>query len=205
MLKDYYSALGEFVDQFAKTENFLFWTLHIVSGIELPVFNAFLSGTRARTAISYFKRLYETRDSELPPWLMEAFSQFATINTERDLILHSGVTPDRTFSLVVSNKDRAHVARAIRSIPVTPDTLADMTTDLEQVAKLIELWLMLCESDRLRAKYPSQKIKITVAPNALEKALHRSWLYKPSQLVTNGRGSHSPAPAPSPRPKASPK
>jgi hypothetical protein len=204
MLKDYYTALGEFVDEFAKTENFIFWTLHVVSGIETPVFNALLSGTRARAAISYLRRIAETRDTELPQWLTDAFGQFGTINTERDLILHSGVTPTIGLALLVSNKDRAHVSRSARTIPVSAEVLERMTNDLQKISKLLSIWLMTDEIASLRAMFPSPKIKVSVAPDALEHVLRKSWLYKSPQPESKDRKSPPATPKPSRQRKPSP-
>jgi hypothetical protein len=134
---DYYAALGKFVHVFASTEAAMFVTLCLVSRIDLRTFQALLSGTRARSAMDYMRRLYEVRHEAFPKRLDEALGQFSTINTVRDLILHSG-TQKGGGGLEVSNALRAHATRSLRTIPMSPKFLAAMTEDLHTISAALE-------------------------------------------------------------------
>lgn len=178
----YYVALGRFVQTFATVESTIFMALCLVSGTDLKAFQAMLSGTRTNTACGFMRRLYEALEKTLPHQLDEALSQLATINTDRDLILHSGVVECGDGLLRASNAIRAHAPRAHRALPVSVSALRQMTADLKTISARLEL-----EMFDAAAKQELPSVRFRITRDQLLRLSRKPLLYKAAQPSTKGR------------------
>lgn len=128
--KEYYAALGKFIDYFSRAESVIQVVLWKVSDIEESVAKAIFSGTRTRTAVDFIKRVAETKDITIPQDIVEAFGHLNAINTARDNIVHWGTSESRDGSRIISNSFMAHTERAIKEFHISTSALNDMTSDL---------------------------------------------------------------------------
>jgi uncharacterized glyoxalase superfamily protein PhnB len=119
-IERYWRALGKFAHRYAEVEFALNHVLRIAAGVSVKNAQALFSGVRAREAMTFIRRIYESRGEPLDPWLARAFPRLADITTVRDKILHQGFRfkgqrvfasdlhrnmPEKASSLLVSVDD----------------------------------------------------------------------------------------------------
>jgi hypothetical protein len=165
----YYLALGRFIVMYADIEGSLFVTLMRAAGIELKTAQALFSGTRVGGAISFIRRLYETRNTEIPARLDEVFRHLNAITTFRDDLLHNGVKYLGTH-LQSTNELKAHADRTLVVRDVSPELLDAMTDDLRVIGFYLAVRLTVADED--------------IPPSSL---LRAPWRYTPALPSTKGQ------------------
>jgi hypothetical protein len=132
----YWQALGEFIETFASAELMLFTYLYLCAGINKSLGRALFGGLHVDQIIQQIRRIWavEMRHPELKDNLEEAIKQFATINTQRNVIIHhaSFVTSDK--GRITSTISRARQPTLIREVRVSLEILKEMTTDLSKIS-----------------------------------------------------------------------
>ena len=156
----YYLALGRFITNFSKVENYLLRLVRMEAGLTPQIAPALLSSLRIMQAIDALRRVHEAKGTAIDTQLKRALDQLANINTARNWIVHWGVDFTDPLAPVVSNKGLAHNAESLRQIPVSVETIHDMTYDLGQLSFLFQA--------HLNPEWDSKGAK----------AEARTWLYK---------------------------
>lgn len=183
----YYVALGRFIDSFAITEAMMFLLLSQFSKVGKRTAQVLFSGVRVDAAMSHIKRLTETNNTPLfmRGEILYVFTQIALINSARNDIVHYGAWPKDDGQLTVSNSLVAqYVAGRLREIPISPELLDAMTTDLDKINFHLSLIL--------KTKPSREHLRMTHAA-----VLQAPWLYKPPAQV----GSQGKNPKTSPKRK----
>ncbi len=172
--KAYFLALGEFIDQFARTEMFLHVILRHYAKINWDVGAAILSGVRVDTAMSFIKRITEIHDpgEETRIEINDLFQQLAEVNKLRNDIVHYG-SQVRDDVRIVSNRIAAHTHDRIREFSVSPQTLKDAATDLNAIN--VRLSFRVLHHMPIGLHKPFEPI------------LNAPWRYKPPQRDSNRR------------------
>lgn len=176
----YHLALGRFVEAFATAETSLHVLLWAVSATTVGVSRAIFSGTRARTAIDFIRRIAEAERMPLGDALDDAFTRFSTINTVRDRILHYGSNSSDGIGAarLVSNRLTAHSPNSLFELPVSPKMLHEMTEDSMKLAAIFAGTAMSSAADQHPEVW-----------RGFELRAQTPWLYKPVQQVPKSRKS----------------
>lgn len=185
----YYLSLGHFIGAFSDVEQQLFLLLMLEADLSLATAQSLFSGTRAKSAMQFVGRLYESRFEEMPTRLKEAFHQLAAINTARDQLVHWAFDRDvarRTKKMVVSNNVRAHTPTSRREIEMSTELLSCLRADLLIIYAVLDVHM-----DYLMRDIPDENPRSAKVTAAFEKIAQFPWLYKPPQ-PTNPR-DRSPA------------
>lgn len=130
------------MSQYAQVEAAMFHLLTTVSRLDMRTAQSILSGTRLRTAASFIRRIYESRNATPPERLVEAFVQANTITTVRDQVLHFGSYADAD-GFISSTWTRAHTQPAIRKLDASPHVLDAMTEDLSTIEAILQVQTIL--------------------------------------------------------------
>jgi len=162
----YYEALGRFVDAFADVETAITLVLWHYAATPHEIARAVFSGVRVDAAIQFIRRLSNV--IEIPRWdeLDGVLAQLATINSVRNDLLHYGAKGSADGTLTVTNWFRALTTDRVKSYPISPQILLDMTADLQKIILHLQTghtgrhWLL-----------PTAKMMI----------LREPWRYKPGQ------------------------
>jgi hypothetical protein len=157
-------ALGEFVLEFAAAESQLLETLRVVGKVPKEFSRAALGGVRAEVAMQYVNRLFEIKPPRKRTLALyhEVFPRFRAINSARNLILHYGISEEG----VSTDKSRALTEDKARSIPVSPEILAEMIEDLIKINAILTVNLLVLQ-------------KRGVHPTDLWNVVRRPWSYTP--------------------------
>ena len=156
-------ALAQFVLMFAKVENAIVRTLQRLSKVSVEVAQAIFSGVRSEGAIQNINRILEISDpinDANRKRFSRAFEQFRHINDVRNLLLHHGKT--------------ALTESRVRSIPISAETLEQMTEDLGKIDALLTLTAIARGGDLEDA-------------DAIYRELQKPWLYKPPRQSPRAR------------------
>jgi hypothetical protein len=134
-LRAYYLALGEFADAFAWTELLMHFVLRWHTKTTALVSRAVFSGVRTDQTTGYLRRLAEAGLIEPAEWadLLPVIEQLKLINDCRNAILHHGAADVALGRGYVSNQALALTIGRIKSFPISPEILGDMTSDLRKI------------------------------------------------------------------------
>lgn len=133
MVDEFCTTLGRFILVYAQTESVLKSLLASSANLSLQSSRALFSGTRARSAMDYVRRLYEAHGWNLVPKLKASFEQLATITDMRDKLLHQGFIHIGNGEFVTTNIATAHTEKTLKTYPVSVETLLEMTEDLQTI------------------------------------------------------------------------
>lgn len=167
----YLAALGRFVHAFSQIEAHLTVVLWVAAKIDFDIARALLSGVRIDGAINLLGRTMDARGIIGPnrTSLDAALQQLGLINKMRNDVLHYGATALANGELIVSNKMSAHLISRLREVPISVQSLDDMTYDLDKI------WVQL-EVSGHRLIFPDLQFSI----RGYDERLQRAWRYKPA-------------------------
>lgn len=184
----YYTALGNFVNNFSQVETTLQHTLWMVSGVKADVAPAIFSGLRVEGCLQFLRRIADAKKWNSPKKqaLEEIIARLGPINKLRNDILHYGATMDLSaeHSWLISNRGFAHTPQKIREFLITPSLLDNVSSDLR---KLFYLIIVLGLRELFGPKGGAW-VKRRFAP-----FLKPAWLYKPppqAKTVGKNRKTH---------------
>src|SRR5690606_18894907 len=134
-LRDYYEALGRFVDMFARTEAAVTPTLWHYAKTVPEIAKIVFSGTRTDLPSTFNRQIAEATgvSQELRDDLDDVLRHLTDINKVRNHVLHYGAEPESVA------QGRAIVSDALRAkgepttFPISPTILSDMTSDLHKI------------------------------------------------------------------------
>ena len=134
-LKEYYEALGRFVDMFARAETALTLTLWHYAKTAPEIAKIVFAGTRIEQGSTYIKQLVEATGAseERRNDLQDVLQQLGIINGVRNAILHYGTEPESIAegSAIVSDAIRAKGQPS--TFPISPTYLNEMIEDLYKI------------------------------------------------------------------------
>jgi hypothetical protein len=180
----YHLALGAFIEAFAVAELWVLRALWATAGVEENIGQAALSGMRSRGAIDLIKRLFETRDKNLPADLELSFNQMNAINSMRDNVVHWGTSYSGQSlfeaQLVVSNEYLAHSPKRKQTYPISAKILDEMREDLDTIIAVLRHYTI--------SSWPDSSIKEELlsrdASLVLRPLLLVQWKYKSTQPLS---------------------
>jgi hypothetical protein len=189
---EYHKTLGEFVSKFSEVEANLISALWHFAGVQRPIAQAVLTGTKVEGAISFINRVADAKHwrKSRRASFKEFSDQFGLINKLRNDILHNGSNWTASQTWTVTNRFFAHAPSKIRTYPVSADLLKRAKSDLE----LIETKLILFTWGYAMKPKTKRDFK--------ESALH-PWQYKPPLGFESGQTNQKTPHKQSNRPKAS--
>jgi hypothetical protein len=134
-LREYYEALGRFVDMFARAETAVALTLRHYAKTPPAVAKIVFAGTRTDPSSKFIRQIAQATgvSQELRDDLEEVLQHLTIINTVRNYVLHNGAEPESVA------QGRAIVSDALRAkgepttFPISPEVLRDMTSDLHKI------------------------------------------------------------------------
>jgi hypothetical protein len=175
--REYWEALGRFVEGYAELEQAMSGLLWNLTKISTPIARAVFSGVRAEAASQYINRIFEATKVE-PPWraaFQEVCSRLGPITEARNLIIHHETRRKRrSGDAVVTNKRVALNQKRLRERPMSATILDEMTADLDKI--VAHLVILLWFSDGA----PAGEIKFMRRVVYAEE-LASLWRYKPPQ------------------------
>ena len=125
----YWLALGRFTSEYSRVETCVQTLLWIVAETPPKTAQAIFSGTKTDTACRFIRRLFESRNEDLPELLSRAFDRLAIINTVRNDIIHYGIQYDEASRMVTSNAMMALPGKE-RKTHISPLVLEQLWGDL---------------------------------------------------------------------------
>lgn len=175
--RDYWQALGRFIDQFASVEKHMQIMLRHYAAASEAVGRVVFSGHRINDGIDTVNRLLDARAlPRVKARLRPVFGQLAQINTTRNNIVHWGVTHDWAAGLavtspgvLVTNRHLVQPGRTEQRYLVSLDDFGDMTADLIKIGMHFNVEMYRDHLNRQLYR------------RALREVLNASWSYKPPQ------------------------
>ena len=167
-LQEYWNALGEFIDGFARAERDMFLALRWHTKTQDKIARAVFSGVRVDATADFLRRLATVGAIGAPEWeqLEPITAQLKAISDARNLLLHYGAEQIAEGAGNASNRAIALNEEAAKSIPISPDILRDMIHDIRKIR--IHLRVRHVGMPPLRAVHSS-----------IDEALNAPWRYKP--------------------------
>lgn len=164
-------SLGHFVLAFAFVENVMQGTLRALGRVSDQFARAALAGVRVDVAMESLTRYFEVTNAPTKQRAVysEIFSYVRSINKARNLILHYGVTWGEG-GFTASDAGRALTPDRIRRLPVTEETLDQMSDDLWKAASMLILQM-------LKAMSPTYD----ATTNVMYSTAQEPWLYRPAE------------------------
>ena len=180
--RDYLLALGEFIDQFARTEAMLHYVLRHFAKTSQNIGNAVFSGVRVDAAVSFIRRIAEVEDpgETARKQIDFLFTHLAEINNLRNDIVHYGSEIRGGGRRVTTNRIMALTADRIRERAVSPEILRDAASDLNKINIHLSAHLLI--------HMPNQIME------GFRPILDASWRYKPHAQGSNHRKSRDKPP-----------
>lgn len=132
-LREYYGALGRFVDKFSRVEATVTLTLWHYAKTPPEISKIAFSGARIETSTQYIKQMAKATDApqNLRDDLDDVFQQLGIINGVRNDILHYGAEFVAEGNAIVSDAFKAKGQPY--SFPISPTALNEMTDDLDKI------------------------------------------------------------------------
>jgi hypothetical protein len=133
--KEYWQALGVFIEDFASIESLVFTYLFVCSRTPLPMARALFSGVHIEQGVSFIKRAWQV----LPPSdsvkqdLEKVFDHLGEINAVRNSLVHHGSYLTETKERVTSDISRALTVDRIREHRISGEDLIQMSRDLLKI------------------------------------------------------------------------
>jgi hypothetical protein len=135
-IRAYYEALGRFAAMYARAESSAHSALCRYAQTDGPISKAIFSGVRIRQAGDFIRRIMES--TGVPQAAIDEFTEYrkqlTAITTARDAILHYGAQSVAEGAGFVSDEVRAHLPTKVRTFPISPKILDNMTEDLRKIS-----------------------------------------------------------------------
>jgi hypothetical protein len=174
----YWRTLGEFVDNFARTEVALKIFLIKLLRLEDGVGRVVTAGLRADTLATYVIRINDL--SPLPgtdeQFVKEAVEHFSGINTVRNAILHTGAFSIAEEGVLITNTFTARTSAHVHQFHIKPESIQAMADDLVKLMAHLALYLV------------SPELAATARP-ACQPFLDRAWRSRPHELMNRSPGN----------------
>jgi hypothetical protein len=134
-LREYYEALGRFVDMFSRVEAAATLTLWHYAKTSSEIAKVIFAGTRVESGSTFIKQLAAATNvnQELRDDLEDVLQQLGIINRVRNEILHYGAEPESVASGRAIVSDGLKAKGEPTTFPVTPTILGDLTSDLHKI------------------------------------------------------------------------
>jgi hypothetical protein len=167
-IKEYYEALGMFMDDFSRVEISIQLSLWHYAKLSHSIARAILSGSHLDNTMSFMRRLADVGAISQEKWekLEPLLDRLGLISKSRNRILHYGAQSVAEGRGMVTNAVKALTEDHITHFPISPIILGDMSFDLKKV--MLHLLVDHMGRPSLRARHASLEA-IALAP----------WRYKP--------------------------
>lgn len=163
----YHKALGEFIAKFAVVESIMQMALRHFAGVQTPIAESLFSGTRAKAAADYIKRIGQAQKwskDRQKEWKY-VVDQFSHLQSLRNDVVHYGAVWRGSDVWIASNQLYAHTKENITNLPASPEVLKAATADLGKIARHVVAFT-----------WPE---RLVGAPPKYQASLKRAWRYKP--------------------------
>lgn len=190
----YFTALGRFVDRFARAELYTRFALWHYAKTKPDIARAVFSGVHVDTAITHIRRVLDAQriPESARHGIGDILAQLKMISGVRNDLLHTGAESIAEGEGFVTNILIAH--NELKTFPISPLILDAMSADLRKITMHL-----ICYHLGRRPFAPATK-------KTLDEVLLAPWRYKHEpQLLDLGKrpASDPPKPARKPRPERS--
>lgn len=174
----YHTALGSFLQAYAEVEAATFSTLAHYAGITDKMARALFSGTRAKAALDYIRRIVEAHEmrEEILTELTLINDHLGPITDARNDLLHYGSTGGGADRQIANQ--RAHIPKKQNERMLSEEIFGQMTKDLNKIERHIKNLKGANSRDQL---YPDM---------TGGHMMSRAWRYKPA--LPKNRQNNSP-------------
>jgi hypothetical protein len=139
-LREYFEALGRFVDMFSRAEAAVSLTLWHYAKTSPDIAKIIFAGAKVDLSATFIRQLAHATGAsqELRDDLEEALQQLGIINRVRNQVLHYGADQEAVAD------GRAMVSDALKAkgepsiFPINPTILADLTADVHKIIAHLE-------------------------------------------------------------------
>jgi len=190
--KRFMQELGEFISMFTGMEAVLFSLLGTLAQVPPAIARALFADARIDTAMTSIRRVLAARqkivgktefETRLEAVIIPVLEQTAVINSVRNHIIHHGMAGSPVDAPIASNWARARSPDQIVEIPLSAESLKDMTSDIGRSFGIVTYVVMA-----LTPNFPKSGDEITLAEKMLRE---KPWLYKsPLQGGKKGKTSN---------------
>jgi hypothetical protein len=148
----YFAGLGQFIHEFARAENLVYFALALQTRMDLAVARVVLSGVSLDQAKSQILRSRQALGLPEDPVLKRAFAQLSVIANARNQIVHNGARFNegeliaQSMLDLISNNTR-------RAVPVSIEGLKRMIADLRTIQIAVALYIIEIAVHNPQAKF----------------------------------------------------
>lgn len=136
------AAFGNFLNLWARVEQFVFELLQREAGLKRPIFNAIFPDLRTHAAISVLDRVLDAKSKKLNPMTRAALNQLAVLNTARNALVHWGISSEDGKLFATNTARQYGTKRKPLAYPYNMLAIQAMLDDTAIISKilLIEIW-----------------------------------------------------------------
>lgn len=140
-LREYYEALGRFVDIFSRVEAAIALTLWHYAKTTPEISKVVFAGTRVDLGSTYIKQMTKATgvSQDLRDDLEDVLQQLGIINSARNAILHYGAEPESVAKGSAIISDALKAKDNPTTFPISPTLLDQMTSDLHKIIAHLNL------------------------------------------------------------------
>jgi hypothetical protein len=192
-MREYWEALGRFIDHFARVEAHIAVNLWRLAGIQVRVAQALLSGVRLDHATGLIVRVLEATKAEqsVKDEYAYMFTQLGHINKIRNDTVHYGTEFTLGTEFKTTNKLVAYLDEKARETPISTSILNQMSDDLTTIQGML--------GRRLTAGWVPDDVRDQIFGPPQPQA---AWRYKPPSRASRRDKPRAPHPKPK-RPRRS--
>lgn len=171
----YWQALGRFIEMFSLVESVMQFALWNYARTPVPTARAIFSGVRVKEAMGLIRRIFDieanSKDTDTKSDLEKVFNQLTTINGLRNDLIHHGSQDDGEVpeGRIISNELWAITPERLRTTPISPEILNDLTFDLVKIIV------------HLISHHTGRFLRVPLKEPMRMEILSAPWRYKPPQ------------------------
>lgn len=174
--RDYFEALGEFIQNFAEVENFLKLLCSVLAQTDAKTSEILFSNYSINHAKTFIESTIKERGYEYSKLALKCLSQLLIISQKRNKIIHLGVRFQDNTMLVSSMFSRAQDNKQ-NGFAIETKDIASMAKDLRSILSAMSAFLLRV-STKLPGTVSSGPIP-DILIESFERAAHAPWQYIP--------------------------
>ena len=168
--REYFQALGQVVHRFAQAERTLCLLLNEMVTDNHWLGNVLFGELKVSSQVQAMKDIYKAKRENLPQDLSNALTQFKTVSTDRNVIVHYGSWVHHDIDGIVRSSSKSLTAKQGSSpmvINCGPRKMQDMAHDLLVISGVFQF----------RRKMVTKHSKEEAFRDSSELALNAQWRY----------------------------
>ena len=178
--KEYWQALGRFIEAFAGIEYIMFLTLASHAKVSPGMSQAIFSGARVDASVDYIRRIFAVYDPgpENKKEFEELFEHLKFVNDLRNHVAHYPPGDKEGKDRIINNMWRALTLAKTKRMRVSADTLTAATHDVHKIS--FRLARSNAMAHFLSKKMPPDQLAYQYSHWVISfPIVEEEWLYKP--------------------------